>query len=186
MERHNVREMEWIDNDEFEKMIDNILKRFGFNSSADVHTRISKENNPNVKSWYYGYSMRIGSDGKPVIREYGNLNPFYEPNSRSFHQIEKAEDQEPLTQVDVNKEENKVRVLVEMPGVTKETIKVNATETLVKINAKHDSRKYVTEVPIEARIDPNTADAKYNNGVLEINFELVEAPEDNGVEVQIK
>jgi HSP20 family protein len=174
--------MEWIDNDEFEKMIDKMLKRLGLDSLNEKN----QEKPPGVKSWYYGYSMRIGSDGKPVVREFGNLNPTFYPRSLSFPQINEADYKEPLTQVDINTEENKVRVLVEMPGVTKDSIKVNATETLVKINANHESRKYLTEVPIEARIDPDSADAKYNNGVLELNFELIESRKDEGVDIQIK
>jgi HSP20 family protein len=173
--------MDWIDNDEFEKMIEKMLKRLGLNSQ----NRINQENTSDVKSWYYGYSMRIGPDGKPIVREFSNLNPTINPSTWRFHQTGIAEYNEPLTQVDINTEENKVRVLVEMPGVTKDSINVNATETLVKINANHEFRKYLTEVPIEARINPDSADAKYNNGVLELNFELIESQKDEGVDIPI-
>ena len=25
--------------------------------------------------WYYGYTMTIGPDGKPIVKEYGNVKP---------------------------------------------------------------------------------------------------------------
>jgi len=41
------------------------------------------------------------------------------------------------------------------------------------------------EVPINAKVDPNSAKATYNNGVLDLSFDLVEAPREDGVDVPV-
>lgn len=171
--------MSWIKDDDFEKMIEKILKSFGLDSNDN-------KNEPYVKSWQYGYSLSIGPDGKPVLREFGNTSPNLNPMFGGFtHGIQDPEFIEPLVQVDVNNDDKKVRVLVEMPGVIKNVIKVNATESLVKIKAEYESRKYVTEVPLEVRIDPDTAKATYNNGILDLSFKLLENSSDEGVSINI-
>ena len=34
-----------------------------------------KENGSNSSPFYYGYTMTVGPDGKPVVKEYGNVKP---------------------------------------------------------------------------------------------------------------
>lgn len=177
--------MSWI-NDDFEKIIERLFRQFGVDPAAGSLS----QGDPNVRSWYYGYTMTMGPDGKPVVREYGNRLPGQawglpvEVPQVEAPQVEVLQT-EPLTQVDVNRAQMKVRVLVEMPGVTKESIKVNATENAVKISAHHERKDYDAEVPLNAKVDPASAKATYNNGVLDLSFDLVEAPKDSGVEVQV-
>ena len=68
----------------------------------------------------YGYSMTIGPDGKPKVREFGNVkSPF---SSRGFFTRPLiSSEREPLADVTTNDKE--VKVVVEMPGVSKENIK---------------------------------------------------------------
>src|SRR6266852_9531501 len=65
------------------------------------------------RPFVYGFSMSVGPDGKPVIREFGNV----EPSSRGPLL---KEEREPL--VDVLQEGNEVVVVTELPGVEKEHI----------------------------------------------------------------
>jgi HSP20 family protein len=178
-----VIKMTWINDDNFEKIIERMLKSFGIDFPKDLN----QKQDPWSKSWYYGYTMTIGPDGKPIFKEFGNTNPNLNPTSYGFNpKLQDSEFREPLVQVDINKDEKKVKILVEMPGLTKDVIKINASDNLVKIKAEYESRKYSTEVPIEARIDPSTADATYNNGILDLSFELIEGPNDNGFNVEVK
>jgi HSP20 family protein len=171
--------MSWIKDDDFEKMIKKILKSFGYDLKNNVQE-------PDLTYWRYGYSLTIGPDGKPVFREFGNTSPNLNPLMEGFTQsLQEPEFLEPLVQVDINNDDNKVRVLVEMPGVIKSVIKVKATESLVKIRAEYESRKYATEVPLEVKMDPDSAQATYNNGILDLSFKLVEAPRDEGVNINI-
>jgi HSP20 family protein len=172
--------MSWI-NDDFEKIIERLFRQFG----VDPATGPLNQGDPNVKSWYYGYTMTMGPDGKPVVREFGNGLPGQAWGLPVEAPQVEAPQTGPLTQVDVDRDQMKVRVLVEMPGVTKESIKVNATENMVRISAHHEHRDYDAEVPLNAKVDPASAKATYNNGVLDLSFDLVEAPKDDGVEVQV-
>jgi len=124
----------------------------------------------------YGYSMTIGPDGKPHVTEFGNVKSLgnFDSNRKNIpaKQLGKTStlsaEREPL--VDVNTTEKEVKVVVEMPGVRKEDIKVNAANSQVEIDASYNSRKYhkLIELPKEADIE--TAKSIYNNGVLEITF----------------
>jgi HSP20 family protein len=175
--------MSGINDKNFEKIIERVLKNFGI----DFKRVFEYNQDSAVKSWYYGYSISMGPDGKPVIREFGNTINNITPKIDGFPQnLQKTEFREPLVQVDINKNENKVRILVEMPGVTKDSIKINASESLVRIKAEYESRKYETDVPIEAKINPATANATYNNGILDLSFEIIETSEDSGFKVKVK
>jgi len=111
----------------------------------------------------YGYSITIGPDGKPVIREFGNIKPGT-LTGRAAPQL--RPEREPL--VDVIEEEKQIRVVAELPGVNKEDIELNVDENLLTIRVDTERRKYYKEVNLPAPVDPNTAKASYNNGVLEV------------------
>lgn len=172
--------MSWI-NDDFEKIIERLFRQFGANPAVGP----LNPGDPNVRSWYYGYTMTMGPDGKPVVREFGNGLPGQAWELPAEAPQVEAPQTEPLTQVDVNRDQMKVRVLVEMPGETKDSIKVNALENSVRISAHHEHKDYDKEIPLNAKVDPASAKATYNNGVLDLSFDLVEAPKDEGVEVLV-
>ncbi|MBO0888532.1 Hsp20/alpha crystallin family protein [Candidatus Bathyarchaeota archaeon] len=109
----------------------------------------------------YGFSMSVGSDGKPVIREFGNV----EPSSRGPLL---KEEREPL--VDVMDTGSEVVVVTELPGVEKEEIKLDATDKTLKISVDSAKRRYLKELDLGHLVDPRTAKATYKNGVLEVRF----------------
>ncbi len=114
----------------------------------------------------YGYSVKIGPDGKPVIREFGNMKPGIgeEEQPLSLH-----ERREPL--VDVIEDDKSIKVVAELPGVDKENIKLNAAVRGLTINVENAERKYFKELEFPVEIDRATAKSSYRNGVLEITFQ---------------
>ena len=114
-----------------------------------------------VSPFVYGFSMSVGSDGKPVIREFGNV----EPSARGPLL---KEEREPL--VDVMDEGREVVVVTELPGVEKEEIKLEATDRTLKIHVDSAKRRYFKELELGHLVDPRTARASYKNGVLEVRF----------------
>ena len=58
--------------------------------------------------YYYGYSVTVGPDGKPMVKEYGNVRPGLLPT---------AESREPLVDVIVDDKEKVLKLVAEMPGV---------------------------------------------------------------------
>ena len=120
------------------------------------------------KYYYYGFEISIGPDGKPRIKEFGNIRP--REGTRPIIQ----EEIEPLT--DVIEEEDKIKIVMDLPGVNKEDIKVRISEDGKKVivSAKSEDRRYYKEVDLPAKVDPSSAKATYRNGVLTIDLEKVE------------
>ena len=109
----------------------------------------------------YGFSMSVGPEGKPVIREFGNV----EPGARG--PLVK-EEREPL--VDVMDNGREVVVVTELPGVEKDDIKLESTDRALKIRVDSVKRRYLKELELPHMVDPRTAKATYKNGVLEVRF----------------
>ena len=117
----------------------------------------------------YGYSMTIGSDGKPQIREFGNVkSPFAGRVGGFYQQPSLSEEREPL--VDVSSTDKEVKVVAEMPGVKKEHIKINAYENIVEITSDDPQRKYHKVIYLPTESDTENAKSIYNNGILEVIF----------------
>lgn len=127
----------------------------------------------------YGYSITIGPDGKPIIREFGNVRPGAKPEI-----VELSEAREPL--VDVFEEDDSVKVVAEVPGVEKKDINLNATEDKLIISVDTPQRKYYKEVDLPAKVDPNSASASYKNGVLEVVLKKVGKKEGEGVKIKVE
>jgi len=127
--------------------------------------------------YYYGYSMTIGPDGKPVVKEYGNIRPALLPS---------AETREPFADVILDNKENVLKIVAEMPGVEKKDIKVEVVGRTVNIDAEHGDRKYHTKIPIKQKIDEDSVKAAYANGVLELKFNLKEEDRPKGKTVTVE
>ncbi len=128
----------------------------------------------------YGYSVRIGPDGKPVIREFGNVKRKVSP----VKPVEVKEATEPL--VDVITEEDKIKVIAEVPGVDKQDIKLNVVGKTLSIRAESERRKYSKDVELPEEVDPKTAKASYKNGILEVTLNRVRKEEKKGEEIPIE
>lgn len=113
---------------DMEKMMEDMLKEFTERIPKSlIRERKLSEGGTfrELGPFVWGWSMTMGSDGKPVIREFGNLKrslklrPWEPP-------FDLKEEKEPL--VDVLEENKEIRVLAELPGVEKEDIKLHVTE----------------------------------------------------------
>ncbi|MEM4133639.1 MAG: archaeal heat shock protein Hsp20 [Candidatus Micrarchaeia archaeon] len=147
--------------DDFERMIERMFEEMtrGFEDFEELEKRAREG-----KSFVRGFSITIGPDGKPIIQEFGD-KPQITPKG-----IE--EKREPL--VDIINEKNDIKIIAELPGVRKEDIELNATEKGLEIKVDTPERKYYKKLELPAKIKPETADAKYNNGVLEVIIKKVE------------
>lgn len=112
----------------------------------------------------YGYSVKIGPDGKPVVRKFGNIDAF--PNLLGGGMAVKGE-REPL--IDVIRGEGEIRVVAEVPGVAKEELKVTADENTVTIESVSGEQRYHKRIDLPETVDPRTAKSSYKNGILEVS-----------------
>ena len=130
----------------------------------------------------YGYSMTVGPDGKPKVREFGNVKSPFQTGMFGAPTI--TAEREPLS--DITTTDKEVKVVIEMPGVPKEKIKINAYENKVEVSSDDPKRKYheVIEIPPEADIE--TVKSTYNNGILEITFKKKDQTKPKGKEIKIE
>jgi len=127
--------------------------------------------------FYYGCTMTVGPDRKPVVREYGNVKPGL---------LSTSDTREPLVDTIVDEKEKLVKLIAEMPGVEKKDVKIVVDEKIVNIDAEHGDKKYHVKVPIKYKVDENSVKASYKNGILEIIFKQLpeEKPKGKTVEVE--
>jgi HSP20 family protein len=135
----------------------------------------------------YGYSMTVGPDGKPKVREFGNVkSPFSSSKQGSFFTRPLiSSEREPLADVTITDKD--VKVAVEMPGVKKENIVINLYGNSLELTTTGtEERKYreVIEIPPEADIE--TATSTYKNGILEITFKKKEQSKPKGKQINIE
>ena len=135
----------------------------------------------------YGYSMTVGPDGKPKVREFGNVkSPFSSSKQGSFFTRPLiSSEREPLA--DITTTDKEVKVAVEMPGVKKENIKVNLYDNSLEVTTTGtEERKYheVIDLPLETDIE--TATSTYKNGILEIVLKKKQQSKPKGKQINIE
>jgi HSP20 family protein len=128
----------------------------------------------------YGYSVKIGPDGKPEIRKFGNIDAF--PNLLGGGLAVK-EEREPL--IDVIRGQDDLRVVAEVPGVSKENLRVNADDNSLTIESITGQPRYHKRIELPEIVDPRTAKSTYKNGILEVSLKL-KSKGQGGVSINIE
>ncbi|RLF02278.1 MAG: Hsp20/alpha crystallin family protein [Thermoprotei archaeon] len=163
--------------DEIDKLFERIMSESFFFETEEkpLDKRVRKRV---YGPYYYGFSVTLGPDGIPRVKEWGNIKPGYlRPVVR--------EAIEPFT--DVIEEEDKIRIIMDLPGVEKEDINIEATEEEVRVSAERGDRKYYKTVRLPDSVKPDTAKATYKNGVLTIILEKVrKGKDDKGIKIKIE
>jgi len=169
---------------EMEEMMERDLKELTRRAPRDLVRERVLPDGSRVEEWgpfVYGYSITIGPDGRPEIREFGNVKPgerFGKP------QIDIKEEREPL--VDIMSMDGEIRVVAELPGVEKKDIKLQGTEKSLTISVDTPQRKYFKEVELPSRVDPAKAKSTYKNGVLEVTLQKREEERPRGEPIKIE
>jgi len=158
-----IREMEEIFEKEF--------KEFQKKVPKDLKHERSLPDGSKVREWgpfVYGYSIKFDPDGKPKITEFGNVKPSVKggPLGSRKPTLNFKEVWEPI--VDVFQNNGEIKVIVELPGVAKSDIKLDATEEILTISVDSSSKKYHKEIELQERIKPEEAKSTYKNGILEV------------------
>ena len=107
-----------------------------------------------------GFSLRLGPEGKPNVQFFGD-SPMRRDGFRS-----------PMSEQLIDAKNNSLRLVLDMPGVEKSDIQVEATDDRVVVSAERESRRYRAEVDLKAQVQPDSGRAEYKNGLLEISFSL--------------
>ena len=170
---------EKYEDDWFREPFEDMIKRFEESMPADFKDFVREEETPTGVSrrygpFVYGFSYTAESGKEPVFREFGNIRP-------SHKGIEPSLGREPL--VDVMGEKEKFKIFVELPGVDKESVKLDVAEDSVEIKTE-DDKKFYKMIHLDSAVDADSAKASYKNGVL--TLELDKKEKRKGKEVKIE
>jgi len=133
-----------------------------------------------TQPYFYGYQITVGPEGKPHIREFGNVRP----SQKGL--VEQSAIREPLVDTSINEKENTLVITAEMPGITKEDVKVTMEEGLVTIHAEKGTKKYHTELPVDNELDADSTKASYINGVLELKIQFKKPIKSKSKEIKVE
>ena len=181
--RHNPFFGNWFFGDienmirEMEEMMERNFEQFRTRIPEDLKRERKLPDGSTIPEWgpfVYGYSMTIGSDGKPKIREFGNVKPSNDIETCGLNQpcLDVKQEREPL--VDIVDTDGEIKVIVELPGVEKEEIKLSGTENKLTISVEAAEHKYFKEIEVPEKVDPKKAKTSYKNGVLEVTLPKIE------------
>lgn len=164
---------EEFDIDKMREMMDEMMKGMFSGSSPFRDENFFKNIKPG-KPMVYGFSIKLGPEGKPRIEQFGNI----EPERRKVR-----EEREPL--VDVMEKAKNITILAELPGVDKKDIKINLAKgnrTLI-IDVPN---KFYKEIKLPARVKSKLGKAHYKNGVLEVELKKSKLSLKKGPDIPVK
>jgi HSP20 family protein len=158
MKREMDREFEEYFRDIDRKIPKDLIREYQTEDGAKV-----REIGPLV----YGSTTTIGPDGRPVVREFGNVRPSH-LRGPGFSRPMITSERQPLSEVTTTDKE--VKVVVELPGVSKEQIRINAYDNKLEISSEDPKRKYHEIIDLPAEADIDVVKSTFTNGLLEIAF----------------
>lgn len=148
--------------DRIEHMMDEMMRQAFQPPTSKRRDRYKTKRGPYV----YGFSMTTGPDGKPIIKEFGNLRPNRRLSKAQIREIKT--ETEPL--IDVLEEDKEITIVAQLPGAKKEDIDVHVTETQTTISVDTEEHSYHKKLQLPAIVDPKSAKTSYKNGVLQIKL----------------
>jgi len=107
-----------------------------------------------------GFSVSLDHDGLPSVSPFGNVGHLSDGVRQPAHeQI-----------LDVR--EGVLKAIFEIPGADKHSIDVKALEERIQLTAGSAERRYAADLPLRAKVAPESGQATYKDGVLEVKFKL--------------
>lgn len=156
--------------EEFREIEEDIARIFG-----EVR-KVPKENK-GIKPFIYGFAVNLGPDGEPRIERFSNINTDYDDKTID-------DNIEPL--VDVIELEKDIRVVAEIPGVSKEDINLNAGQETLEIRVDTANVRFHKVVSLPTKVMPENAKASYKNGVLEVVLPRLQESGDSSKRISIE
>lgn len=109
----------------------------------------------------YGFSVRLGRGGSPVLEPFGNIQETADGPVV-------AETREPL--LDLLDEGDHLTVIVELPGVEEGDIRLRLEGDILEVSAAARGRKYHKEVLLPVPVAPQSLQPSCRNGILELKL----------------
>lgn len=109
----------------------------------------------------YGFTVRVGLAGEPVLEWFGNIHGDEAGSVTTAAR-------EPV--VDTLEEEDRVVVILEIPGISEGDIAVSLRGDVLEVTAASGDRRYAKELVLRPAVDPGSLAWSYRNGVLEVRL----------------
>jgi len=146
---------------QIEEMMERMMKEMNEGTMFDSEAFEEMLRNPEgTNPFVFGFSMRTGPDGRPIIQRFGN--PAVDDD------VDSAPHLEPL--VDVVDEKDEIIVVAEVPGVERDEIKVRIKGTSLTIHADNPNRPYHKVIELPSKVSKEGAKSAIRNGVLEVRL----------------
>ncbi len=136
---------------EFERLFEDIRHRMDLMRAQSGLT-------PESMPLSYSYRVVIDQDGQRKVTE--------RYDDRTVRNKVATDDDEPL--VDVLDQDDKVRVIMQLPGASKEDIDLAFKDGSMLVKVENASRPMVREVPLPCAVVSSSVVAECHNGVLEV------------------
>jgi len=111
-----------------------------------------------------GFSLNLDSEGKPIIKEFGNVR-------RQKEKTVVTDVREPLIDISQDAKTNVLTITSELPGIEKKDIDLINKKNKLIVSVKGDKAFY-KEILLPKNVLQKTSKAKMKNGILEISYKL--------------
>lgn len=146
---------------QIEEMMDRMMSEMNEGTLFDSEAFEEMLRNPEGTSpFVFGFSMKVGPDGRPIIQRFGNPPMDEDP--------ETTPSLEPL--VDIVEQDGEIIVVAEVPGVERDEIKVRIKGTSLTIHADNPDRPYHKVIELPSKVLKEDAKSAIRNGVLEVRL----------------
>ena len=146
---------------QIEEMMNRMMSEMNQGTLFDSEDFEEMLRNPEgTNPFVFGFSMKVGPDGKPIIQRFGN--PPMDDGTEMTPSLE------PL--VDIVEEDDEIIVVAEVPGVERDEIKVRIKGTTLTIHADNPDRPYHKVIELPSRVQKEDAKSAIRNGVLEVRL----------------
>lgn len=149
--------------DRIERMMDEMMHQAFQTPSSERRAKRMTRKEPYV----YDFSMTVGPDGKPIIKEYQNVKPNRQQSRAHIREVKT--ETEPL--IDILEHDKEITIVAQLPGAKKEDIRVHVAETQTTISADIQEHTYCKKLQLPAIVDPKSTMTSYKNGVLQIRLQ---------------
>ena len=148
--------------DQIDEMMRRMMEDMDEGTMFDMRSieEFMRDNPEGANPFMFGFSIRPGPDGRPMIQRFGNAP---DPDGSGM-----TPQLEPL--VDVIDEDSEVIVVAELPGVEKDELKVRVKGKTLTIDVDNPQRPYHKEITLPAKVRKEDAVSSMRNGVLEVRL----------------
>jgi HSP20 family protein len=159
-EQKKQHPFEFISDEEFERIFREMQRFIDSDSFRDMVEDILRDNIQQEDHIIHG----ITSKSKPYTRGIDEI-----PCDSSEEPLPDEIDQEPFA--DIIKDEQIVSVTIALPDVQKKDIRVRMSSQDLEIIINRNGTTWYDSIELSALVDPETAIASFNNGILDVTVE---------------